>query len=92
VRGTRHAHLAPEAGHGVGDASVIGRDKNVIDVPGRGSAAVHVFDHRPPGDVLEGLPGKAGRREAGGDDNDSMFMIFGTIADAFGATCGTHDE
>jgi hypothetical protein len=21
-----------------------------------------------------------------------MFMIFGTIADAFGATCGTHGE
>ena len=63
--------------------SIVGRDNDRVDVAGRGRAAIDVLDHRPPRDVGQRFPRKAGRRVAGGDDSDSMFMVLGRIADAF---------
>jgi len=92
VARTRHAHVAAESRHGVGDARIVGRDQHGVDIASAGGAAIHVFDHRTSGDVRERFTRKTAGRVAGRDDNDSMFMVLGTIADAFGATCGTHVE
>ena len=46
---------------------------------------------RPPTEIGQRFPRYPGRRVAGRDDSDSMFMSL-RIADAFGATGRTHDE
>jgi hypothetical protein len=50
-----------------------------------------VLDHRPPTEIGQRFPRHPGRRVAGGDDSDSMFMSL-RIADVFGATGRTHVE
>ncbi len=82
VLGARHPHGAAESGDRVGDSMIVGRDDHGIDVAGRRRTAIHVLDHRPPRDVGQRLPRKTGRRVAGGDDSDSMFMVLKRIADA----------
>ena len=79
----RKAHVAAEFSHRIGDAFIIGRDNHGVDVAGRSRAAVHVLDHRAARDIGERLSRKAGRRVAGRDDSDSMFMVLKEIADAF---------
>ena len=83
VRRARKAHVAAEFSHRVGDAFIVGRDNHGVDVPGRSRAAVHVLNHRPARDISERLARKTGRRVAGRDDSDSMFMVLKEIADAF---------
>ncbi len=92
VRRFRQTHIAAKFCHRVGDALVIGGHQHGVDIARRSGAPVDVLDHRSPRDVGERLSRKTGRRVAGRDDNDSMFMVLGTIADAFGATCGPHGE
>jgi hypothetical protein len=61
-------------------------------MPSRRGAAVDVLNHGVARKIGQRLPGKSRRPVPGRDDNDSMFVIMGTIADAFEATCGTHVE
>jgi hypothetical protein len=57
----------------------------------RRAAAIHVLDHWPPAEIGQRFPRYPGRRVAGRDDSDSMFMSL-RIADVFGATGRTHVE
>jgi hypothetical protein len=61
-------------------------------VAGGRRAAIHMFDHGPSRELRERFARETGGSVAGRDDGDSMLMFGRTIADAFGATCGTHVE
>ena len=80
--GARHPHVAAEFGDRIGDSRIVGRDDHRVDVAGRRRAAIHVLDHRPPRDIRQRFSRKTGRRVAGRDDSDSMFMVLKRIADA----------
>ena len=83
VVGARHPHGSPEFCNRVRDSPIVGRDNHGVNIARRRCAAVHVLDHRPASDIGKRLARKAGRRVAGRDDSDSMFMILKGIADAF---------
>jgi hypothetical protein len=57
--------------HCVSDALIVCRNDDRVDGSAFSGTAVDVFDHRPPGNHGQGLPGKTRRCVAGRDDNDA---------------------
>ena len=92
VSRTRQSGSAAETSYRLRNTFIVGGDDDRVDRSCGRRSAIHVLDHRPAGDIGKRLAGKPGGRVARRDDSDSMCMILKRIADAFGATCGTHDE
>jgi hypothetical protein len=70
VVGPRHSYLAAKRAHGISHALVVRGNDDRINGSGFRGTPIYVFDHRPPRDSCQRLPGEARRRVTGGDDND----------------------
>jgi hypothetical protein len=67
----RHAHIAPERSHGIGNPFVVSRDDDTRRTSCVRSTLIDVLDHRPPTEERQRFTGESTRLIACRDDDDT---------------------